>query len=139
MIYSESDGLSGLVVDRYGPYLVLQTTALAMQKRIDELLPLLAEASGARHRGSRRSVLAKLEGLSVAEDRSWGQVPDGPMFIEEHGLRYGVDLGVGQKTGFYLDQRENRAAAARDRRGTRAGLVLLHRRFQPGRVPSRRR
>ena len=113
MIYSEADGLSGLVVDRYGRYLVVQPTALAMQRRVDELLPLLAEASGAPGivvRADRG--LARLEGLSSDEDRTWGEVPEGPIFIEEHGLRYGVDLSVGQKTGFYLDQRENRAAAA---------------------------
>ncbi len=55
LIYSEADGLSGLIVDRYGPYLVVQATALAMQRRIDELLPILAEASGARHRRTGRS------------------------------------------------------------------------------------
>lgn len=120
LIYSEADGLSGLVVDRYGAYLVVQATALAMQRRVDELLPLLAEASGARGIVVRADrALARLEGLSVDEDRSWGEMPEGPVFINEHGLRYGVDLGVGQKTGFYLDQRENRAAAARYARGAR--------------------
>ncbi len=55
LIYSEADGLSGLIVDRYGPYLVVQATALAMQRRIDELLPILAEAlRRARHRRSGR-------------------------------------------------------------------------------------
>ncbi|HEY4308392.1 MAG TPA: class I SAM-dependent rRNA methyltransferase [Pirellulales bacterium] len=120
LIYSEADGLSGLVVDRYGPYLVAQATALAMQKRIDELLPILAEASGARGivvRADRS--LARLEGLTVDEERTWGELPDGATFIAEHGIRYGVELGLGQKTGFYLDQRENRKAAAAYARGAR--------------------
>jgi len=126
LIYSEADGLSGLVVDRYGPYLVVQATALAMQRRIDELLPLLAAASGARGIVVRADrALAKLEGLSD-EERSWGELPAGPAFIQEHGIRYGVELGLGQKTGFYLDQRDNRLAAARYARGARVLDVFCY-------------
>lgn len=120
VIYSEADGLSGLVVDRYGQYLVVQITALATQARIAELLPILAEATGARGvlvRADR--AMAKLEGLTGEIDQAWGELPDGPVFIEEHGLRYGVELAVGQKTGFYLDQRENRRAVANYVRGAR--------------------
>ena len=60
-----------------------------------------------------------MEGLPHEEGRHWGELPAGPAFIEEHGLRYGVDLREGQKTGFYLDQRENRRAAADYLRGRR--------------------
>jgi len=113
LIYSEADGLSGLIVDRYGAYLVAQVTALAMHARVDELLPLLAEATGARGIVVRNDrALAKMEGLAGEEERTWGHMPEGPVFIEEHGLRYGVEMGHGQKTGFYLDQRENRRVAA---------------------------
>ena len=56
--------------------------------------------------------LSQIEGLRLPAVQHWGQLPGGPIFIEEHGLRYGVDLREGQKTGFYLDQRENRRAAA---------------------------
>ncbi|MBI2827327.1 MAG: class I SAM-dependent rRNA methyltransferase [Planctomycetia bacterium] len=120
LIYSEADGLSGLVVDRYAHYLVAQVTALAMQTRVDRLLPLLVEAvapQGIVVRTDR--ALARLEGLASDEERSWGAVPEGPVFIEEHGIRYGIELGIGQKTGFYLDQRENRRAAAAYVRGGR--------------------
>jgi 23S rRNA (cytosine1962-C5)-methyltransferase len=55
----------------------------------------------------------KSEGLHLDEGRIWGERPAGPVFFEEHGLRYGADLAGGQKTGFYLDQRENRLAVAR--------------------------
>ena len=120
IIYSEADGLSGLIVDRYADYLVAQVTALGMQSRIDELLPLLAEATAARGIVVRADrTLARLEGLSTDEQRTWGQTPEGPVFIEEHGLRFGVELGLGQKTGFYLDQRDNRVAAAHYLRGAR--------------------
>jgi 23S rRNA (cytosine1962-C5)-methyltransferase len=120
LIYSEADGLSGLVVDRYADYVVAQVTALAMQARIDELLPLLAEATGARGIVVRVDrALARMEGLATDENRTCGHVPEGPVFIEEHGIRYGVELGLGQKTGLYLDQRENRLAVARYARGAR--------------------
>ncbi len=120
LIYSEGDGLSGLLVDRYGPYLVVQLTALAMHARIDEILPaLVAELAprGILIRGDRS--VAKLEGLAIEEQRTWGDVPEGAVFIEEHGLKFGVELGAGQKTGFYLDQRENRSAIAPYVRGGR--------------------
>jgi 23S rRNA (cytosine1962-C5)-methyltransferase len=120
VVYSEADGLSGLVVDRYGHHLVVQITALAMQARIGEMLPILAEATGARGilvRADR--AMAKLEGLGGEIDQAWGELPSGPVFIEEHGLRYGVELAIGQKTGFYLDQRENRRAVANYVRGAR--------------------
>jgi 23S rRNA (cytosine1962-C5)-methyltransferase len=120
LIYSEADGISGLVVDRYGDYVVAQVTALGIQARIDELLPLLAEATGARGVVVRADrAVARMEGLSPDENRTWGHLPEGPAFIEEHGIRYGVELGLGQKTGFYLDQRENRLAAAGYARGGR--------------------
>ena len=134
VVYSEADGLSGLIVDRYGQYLVVQVTSLAMQSRVDELLPVLAEATGARGVVVRADrTLAKLEGLAKDEERTWGDVPEGLVFVAEHGLRYGVELGLGQKTGFYLDQRENRRAVANYVRGaTCARSFLLHRRVQSG-------
>jgi 23S rRNA (cytosine1962-C5)-methyltransferase len=120
LVYSEADGLSGLIVDRYAEYLVVQVTALAIEKRLDQLLPLLS--SVARPRGivvRADRTMAKLEGLDERQHDGWGEAPTGPVFIQEHGLKYGVELGVGQKTGFYLDQRENRKAAAGYLRGCR--------------------
>lgn len=115
LVYSEGDGLSGLVVDRYGDYLVVQVAALAIARRLDTILPTLADLLGPRGvvvRADRE--IARLEGLTgmLGEEVGWGEPPNGPVFIEEHGLRYGVDLAAGQKTGFFFDQRENRLAAA---------------------------
>jgi len=81
--------------------------------RLPMLIPLIAQLATptsilVRSEGS----LAKVEGMDVAAGCAWGQAPDGPVFITEHGIRYGVDVTAGQKTGFYLDQRENRRAAA---------------------------
>jgi 23S rRNA (cytosine1962-C5)-methyltransferase len=63
--------------------------------------------------------MAQLEGVEIAEGHVWGELPLGPIAIREHGLVYEVDLHVGQKTGFYLDQRENRSAAAAYMQGRR--------------------
>ncbi len=120
LVFSEADGLSGLIVDRYGDFLAIQATALAMAQRLDRLTPLLVEL--VRPRGivlRNERGLAQIEGVHLPEGLHWGEIPDGPVFIEEHGLRYGVDLREGHKTGFYLDQRENRRAAAAYCRGRR--------------------
>jgi 23S rRNA (cytosine1962-C5)-methyltransferase len=113
LVYSEADGLSGLVVDRYAGHLVLEVTALAMAARLDTIKPIVADL--ARPRGivlrTERGAV-KLEGIELLEGTIWGEPPAGPVFISEHGIRYGVDLEAGQKTGFYLDQRDNRKAAA---------------------------
>jgi len=120
LIYSEADGLSGLVVDRYGQHLVVQVSSLAMAARLETLVEMLvAELSPQSVSVRSEAGIAKAEGISPPQGTAWGDLPDGPVFIEEHGLRYGVDLLTGQKTGFYLDQRDNRRVAAeyvRDRR-----------------------
>jgi 23S rRNA (cytosine1962-C5)-methyltransferase len=114
LIFSEGDGLSGLIVDRYGDYLALQVTAMAMAVRLPQIVPILAELTSPRGIMLRteRGVSAA-EGLDLRDGLCWGDAPDGPIVIEESGLRYELDLAEGQKTGFYLDQRENRLAAAR--------------------------
>lgn len=120
LVSSEGDRLSGLVVERYGEQLVVQATAQAMAVRLPLLTPLLAELwrpRGITLRTDRE--MNKAEGLALEEAALLGDVPDGPVFIEEHGIRYGVDLHAGQKTGFFLDQRENRRAAAQYARGRR--------------------
>ena len=120
LIFSEADDLSGLVVDRYGPHLVVQVNALAVAVRLDTLVPLLVE----RLRPASVTVrceagIVKAEGFAPQQGVVWGELPDGLVFIEECGLRFGVDLLTGQKTGFYLDQRDNRRVAAGYLRGRR--------------------
>ncbi|MGH7138873.1 MAG: class I SAM-dependent rRNA methyltransferase, partial [Pirellulales bacterium] len=114
LVFSEADGLSGLVVDRYGDYVVVQVAALAIALRIKPIIDILAELlrpRGIMVRYDRE--VARLEGLpATLEEVAWGEPAEGPVFIEEHGIRYGVDLSAGQKTGFFLDQRENRRVAA---------------------------
>ncbi len=121
IVNSEGDDLSGLIVDRYGDYLAVQVTALAMAGRLDTICDSLESTlrpRGILLRGAERG-LSKLEGLHLADRLVRGTAPSGPVFVREHGLRFGVDLTEGQKTGYYLDQRENRQAAARHARGRR--------------------
>ena len=75
------------------------------------MLQRLLQPRGILLRGAERG-LGKLEGLHLADRQLRGAGPEGPVFIEEHGLKFGIDLTEGQKTGSYLDQRENRQAVA---------------------------
>ncbi len=119
LVFSESDGLSGLTVDRYGRWLVARFTGLALFERRGELLPILRDRTGAEGIVVRTEKgIAAREGLPPTAE-SVGEVPEGPVEIEEHGIRYRVDLHAGQKTGFYLDQRDNRIAVASYVRGRR--------------------
>ena len=121
LVNSEGDDLSGLIVDRYGEYLAVQVTALAMARRLDTLAAALMDLVAPRGillRGADRG-LAKLEGLHLPDRLLCGTAAEGPIFVRENGLTFGVDLTEGQKTGYYLDQRDNRQAAARYARGRR--------------------
>lgn len=121
LVNSEGDDLSGLIVDRYGEWLSVQVTALAMAQRLETIcdaLEAVAAPRGILLRGAERG-LAKLEGLHLPDRLVRGTAPTGPVFVVEHGLKFGIDLAEGQKTGFYLDQRDNRQAAARHARGRR--------------------
>lgn len=118
LIYSEADGLSGLIVDSFGSHLVVQPTAMAMANRLDSIVPQLVELANPA------SILVRIdegtaqrEGLTAVAEHKWGEPPPEVVFIEEHGVRYGVQMAKGQKTGFYIDQRDNRLAAARYMRG----------------------
>jgi 23S rRNA (cytosine1962-C5)-methyltransferase len=120
LVYSESDGLSGLTVDRYDRWLVLQFTGLGLALRRDLLVELLVELltpAGIFLRTERG--IGKLEGLEAQDVPIWGEVPGGPVRIDEDGVGFLVNLAEGQKTGFYLDQRDNRRAAAALARGRR--------------------
>jgi 23S rRNA (cytosine1962-C5)-methyltransferase len=120
LVFSESDGLSGLIVDRYGEYLVIQATSLAVAQRLEMIQAILFEMFKPRGIALRtEKSMARLEGASLVEGHYWGELPDAPIVIAEHGVQFQVDLRQGQKTGFYLDQRENRRAAAAYLRGRR--------------------
>jgi 23S rRNA (cytosine1962-C5)-methyltransferase len=118
--FSESDRLSGMVVDRYGEWLTVQFTALGLANRRSEIAETLAELLKPRGIYLRTEKgIGKLEGCELHDGPIWGEPPPAEHIIEENGLRFAVNLAEGQKTGYYLDQRDNRAAVAgyaRDRR-----------------------
>lgn len=109
LVNSEGDQLSGLTVDRYGDWLLVQLTSLALYERKDLLLKLLQEQLQPRGIWLRTEKgIRAAEGLEVADGLLAGEPPPRPLFIAENGIRYGLDVAEGQKTGFFLDQRENR-------------------------------
>lgn len=114
VVFSESDFLSGLIVDRFADYLTMQCTALAMGLRREMLARILMEELQPRGIYLRTEKgIGKLEGLELHDGLLAGEKPDGDIMVEEHGLKIAVNLTEGQKTGFYIDQRDNRVAVAK--------------------------
>lgn len=120
LVFSEGDGLSGCTVDRYDRWLALQFTSLGLAQRREWILESLVELlrpAGIYQRTERG--IGQLEGLEARDELVWGEAPAGPIEIDEGGVRFLVNLAEGQKTGFYLDQCDNRQAAAPLARGRR--------------------
>ena len=110
LIYSESDFLPGLVVDKFGDILVLQSLSLGIERVKDMLCDILMEVVQPRGIWERSDVpVRRLEGLEQATGLLRGDVPDQVEMVE-NGIRFLVDVKHGQKTGFFLDQKWNRAA-----------------------------
>ena len=110
LVHGESDGLPGLVVDRYGEFLVLQSLSSGIEYWKECLADLLLELTGAAGIYERSDVdVRRLEGLEVHTGLLRGRAPGGPIQIDENRLQFWVDIEMGHKTGFYLDQRNNRA------------------------------
>ncbi len=113
LVFSEADGISGLTIDRFDRWLVVQFTSLALAQRREmfaDLLMELVRPTGIYLRTERG--IGQLEGLDLHDGPLRGAAP-GLLIIEEHGLRLQVNLTEGQKTGYYLDQRDNRQVVAR--------------------------
>jgi len=110
LIHAESDFLPGVIADRYGDVVVLQILTAGMEPRRDFLATAIQEATGARTVYERSDAdVRELEGLPVRNGLVLGDALDGEVVINETGLRIAVDIVAGHKTGFYLDQRDNRA------------------------------
>jgi 23S rRNA (cytosine1962-C5)-methyltransferase len=119
LVNSEGDGLSGLTVDRYGPWLALQFSSLAMGQRRDLFARLLQELLSPQGIYLRTEKgVGKLEGLDAHDGPLVGSPPPS-LTIDDDGLKVQVNLAEGQKTGYYLDQRDNRREVARLARGRR--------------------
>ena len=117
LVHGEADLLPSLVVDRYGDYLAVQMLSQGMDRLLPTLTAMLVDLlapAGILARNDPRVRL--LEGLPQSIDVLYGDVPDS-VVVREGPVEYDVDLRKGQKTGLFLDQRENREAAARYARG----------------------
>ncbi len=114
LVFSESDGLTGLTVDQYDQYLVMQFTSLGLVQRKEAIIQALVkmvQPKGIYLRTERG--IGEQEGLELHDSLLWGTLPTAPLFIDEAGLKFTVNLTEGQKTGFYLDQRDNHQAVAK--------------------------
>jgi len=132
LVFSEADLLPGLIVDRYGPYVVMQTLDQGMDRARDVIVDCLGELlSPAGILARNDASVRRLEGLPLEVVTLAGEIPE-RVHTEMNGLRLEADLLKGQKTGVYLDQRENYLAAARWARGrvldcfTSTGGFALH-------------
>lgn len=117
LVHAESDYLPGLIVDRYAGWLVVQFLTLGMDRRRDAIVERLASrlaSNGIRGIYERSDVDVRgKEGLSARTGILWGEAPPELIEVKENGQSFLVDLRTGHKTGFYLDQRENRARVLR--------------------------
>lgn len=118
LVHGESDGLPGIVADRYGDTVVVQLLSTGAERWRDAIADALAGLSGVARVIERSD--ADVRGLEGLESRSGllrGAAASGLLIISEHGLKFAVDAGQGHKTGFYLDQRDNRLALRNMARG----------------------
>lgn len=112
LVYGEADFLPGLVVDKYGDYLVVQILALGMEVRRDLIIAGLQEVVHPRGIYERSDAkVRELEGLALRQGFLTEEFPTKVEFTE-NGLRFVADIAEGQKTGYFFDQRENRASIA---------------------------
>lgn len=109
LIHAEADGLPGLIVDKYGPWLVAQFLSVAAERHKRDIIAALTECAAPQGIYERSDTYTReLEGLVPVTGPLWGEIPPDQIEIEENGFRFVVNVKEGQKTGFFLDQRENR-------------------------------
>lgn len=121
VIFGEADGLPALIVDKYGDYLSVQFLALGMEKRKDMIVDILVEVFKPKGIYERSDVkVREKEGLPLKKGFLYGTF-EPVVLIEENGIKMFVDLENGQKTGYFLDQKENRFSL---RRYAKGGNVL---------------
>ena len=114
ILFGEADGLPGLIVDQYGDWLVTQFQAAGVEAHRELIGRLLLEVTGARGVYDRSDAATRRrEGLEVRSEVLVGETAPDVIEIVEDGVKYGVDVRVGHKTGFYIDQRESRLSAQR--------------------------
>jgi 23S rRNA (cytosine1962-C5)-methyltransferase len=119
LAFGDSDGLPGLVVDRYGDVLVAQITTAGMERLKSEITAALVKVVAPRAVLFRNDTASReLEGLTSYVETALGEAPE-TITLEENGMKFSVPLHTGQKTGWFYDQRENRARFRHYVRGAR--------------------
>jgi len=109
LIHAESDGIPGLIVDRYNNVLVLQSLTAGSEFWKETIADILVEETGIENIYERSDAdVRELEGLKPLIGILRGTIPDSKIMIDEYNLKFIVDIQHGHKTGFYLDQRHNR-------------------------------
>ena len=120
VVHGEADLLPALVVDRYGDYLVVQTLDQGMDRSLPAIVHCLEEIFQPKGIVARNDASVRVkENLPLASAVVSGEIPT-PVWVSMNGLSFAADLMRGQKTGIFLDQRENYLAAARYGRGGKA-------------------
>ncbi len=121
MVFAEADNLPALIIDKYADYLVVQLLSLGIDQRKQLIIDSLVELFNPKGIYERSDVAVRQkEGLSDSTGVLYGEVPD-EIIIDENGIKMSVDVKNGQKTGYFLDQKENRFAL---RRYTKDARVL---------------
>jgi 23S rRNA (cytosine1962-C5)-methyltransferase len=119
LVWSESDGMPGLIIDRYGAHVVVQTLTLAMRQRVELIVAALKELISPETIILRNdSPVLKAEGIEQEITVLHGTNP-GAFIVEANGLQFEIDLLDGQKTGLYLDQLQSHAEVAKMAEGKR--------------------
>jgi 23S rRNA (cytosine1962-C5)-methyltransferase len=109
LVHAESDGMPGLIVDQYADVLVVQLLTAGIERWRGAIIEALREVTSCTAIFERSDAeVRELEGLPPLSGALFGAAPTAPIEIQEHGVKYLVDVVGGQKTGFYLDQRDNR-------------------------------
>lgn len=112
-VFAEADGLPALIVDKYADYLVCQFLSLGIDKQKDVIVKCLVDLFSPKGIYERSdSPVRQKEGLQEVTGTLFGEVPE-RIVITENGVKMAVDVRGGQKTGYFLDQKENRLAARR--------------------------
>jgi 23S rRNA (cytosine1962-C5)-methyltransferase len=113
LIFSEADFLPGLIVDQYADFLSVQILSTGIEKAKPIIISLLVKALAPKGIFDRSDATARThEGISAENGLLWGEAPAAFIAVKENGITYHINIAEGQKSGFYCDQRDNRAILA---------------------------
>ncbi|QQS14425.1 MAG: class I SAM-dependent rRNA methyltransferase [Rhodospirillales bacterium] len=126
LVHAEADGLPGIIVDRYGDLCVVQANTAGAERMIDDIVAALdAVAAPSAILLKNDSPARRLEGLELESRLAKGGIA-GPVDVQENGARFACDPAEGQKTGWFFDQRDNRAMVAAFAQGARVLDVFTY-------------